>query len=382
MKVGVLKERLDGERRVALVPAHVASLEKLGAEVMVERGAGEAAGFADEAYSEKGAAIVDRPQLLADADAVLTVRTAAADPDGFSSDASAMREGQIFIGYAEPYAPSDAFKQAVDGKVSVFSMELMPRITRAQSMDSLSSMASLAGYKAVLLAANELPKMFPMMMTAAGTIVAARAFIVGVGVAGLQAIATAKRLGAVVSAYDIRPAVKDQVKSLGARFVELELDTGDSEGSGGYAKEMGEDFYRKQREKMLEVIAESDVVITTANIPGKKAPTLVTEEMVKAMPTGSVLVDLAAERGGNCELTESGKTGVKHDVTIMGPENIPAMLAENASTLYSKNITSFFATMVKEGRIDIDYEDEIISSTMVTRDGSVPNDDLRERLGL
>jgi H+-translocating NAD(P) transhydrogenase subunit alpha len=382
MKVGVLKERLDGERRVALVPAHVASLEKLGAEVMVERGAGEAAGFSDEAYSEKGATVVDRSQVLADADAILTVRTAGADPEGFAGDASSMKEGQIFIGYAEPYAPSDAFKQAVDRKVSVFSMELMPRITRAQSMDSLSSMASLAGYKAVLLAANELPKMFPMMMTAAGTIVAARAFIVGVGVAGLQAIATAKRLGAVVSAYDIRPAVKDQVKSLGARFVELELDTGDSEGSGGYAKEMDEDFYKKQREKMLEVIAESDVVITTANIPGKKAPTLVTEEMVKAMPTGAVLVDLAAERGGNCELTESGKTVVKHDVTIMGPENIPAMLAENASTLYSKNVTSFFATMVKEGRIDIDYEDEIISSTMVTRDGTVPNDDLKERLGL
>jgi NAD(P) transhydrogenase subunit alpha len=224
--------------------------------------------------------------------------------------------------------------------------------------------------------------MFPMMMTAAGTIVAAKAFIVGVGVAGLQAIATAKRLGAVVSAYDIRPAVKDQVKSLGAKFVELDLDTGDSEGTGGYAKEMGEDFYRKQREKMLEVVAESDVVITTANVPGKKAPTLVTEEMVEAMPTGSVLVDLAAERGGNCELTESGKTVDKHGVTIIGPENVPSMLAENASTLYSKNITTFFATMANEGAIDIDYEDEIISTTVVTRDGTVPNGDLKERLGL
>ena len=382
MKVGVLKERLEDERRVALVPAHVASLTKLGAEVMIERGAGESAGFSDDAYGEKGATLVDRARVLAEADAVLTVRTAAADPEGFAADVGSMKEGQIVIGYAEPYAPSEAFKQAVDRKISIFSMELMPRITRAQSMDSLSSMANLAGYKAVLLVANELPKMFPMMMTAAGTIVAARAFIVGVGVAGLQAIATAKRLGAVVSAYDIRPAVKDQVKSLGARFVELDLETDESEASGGYAKEMGEDFYRKQREKMLEVIAESDVVITTANVPGKKAPILVTEEMVKAMPTGSVLVDLAAERGGNCELTESGKTVVKHGVTIMGPQNIPAMLAENASTLYSKNITTFFATMANEGEIDIDYEDEIISSTMVTRDGTVPNGDLKERLGL
>jgi NAD(P) transhydrogenase subunit alpha len=382
MKVGVLKEQREGERRVALVPAHVASLTKLGAEVMVERGAGEAAGFADEAYTEKGAGIVEREEILAGAEAVLTVQTAAADPEHFTADAKSMKDGQIVIGYAEPYAPSEAFKAAVDRRVSVFSMELMPRITRAQSMDSLSSMANLAGYKAVLLAANELPKMFPMMMTAAGTIVAARAFIVGVGVAGLQAIATAKRLGAVVSAYDIRPAVKDQVKSLGAKFVEMELETGDAEGSGGYAKEMGEDFYRKQRELMTAVVAESDVVITTANIPGKKAPTLITEDMVKAMPTGSVLVDLAAERGGNCELTESGQTVVKHGVTIMGPENIPAMLAENASTLYSKNITTFFATMANDGEIDIDYEDEIISSTMVTRDGTVPNGDLKERLGL
>jgi NAD(P) transhydrogenase subunit alpha len=382
MKVGVLKEQLAGERRVALVPAHVSSLTKLGAEVMVERGAGEAAGFADDAYTDKGATIVDRAEVLSGADAVLTVQTAGADPDSFTVDAEKMKEGQIVIGYAEPYAPSEAFQKAVDRKVSVFSMELMPRITRAQSMDSLSSMANLAGYKAVLLAANELPKMFPMMMTAAGTIVAAKAFIVGVGVAGLQAIATAKRLGAVVSAYDIRPAVKDQVKSLGAKFVEMELETGDAESSGGYAKEMGEDFYRKQRELMTEVVAESDVVITTANIPGKQAPTLITEDMVKAMPTGSVLVDLAAERGGNCELTESGQTVVKHGVTIVGPENIPSMLAENASTLYSKNITTFFATMANEGQIDIDYEDEIISQTMVTRDGTVPNGDLKERLGL
>jgi NAD(P) transhydrogenase subunit alpha len=382
MNVGVLKEHLPDERRVALVPAHVGTLTKLGAEVVVERGAGEAAGFADEAYSEKGARLAERTEILGEADALLTVRTAAADAERFAEDVSSMKEGQIVIGYAEPYAPNEAFSRAVEKRVSVFSMELMPRITRAQSMDSLSSMANLAGYKAVLLAANNLPKMFPMMMTAAGTIVAAKAFIVGVGVAGLQAIATAKRLGAVVSAYDIRPAVKDQVKSLGAKFVELDLETGDSESASGYAREMDEEFYRKQREKMTEVVAESDVVITTAAVPGKKAPVLVTEDMVKAMPTGSVLVDLAAERGGNCELTESGKTVTKHGVTIIGPENVPSMLAENASTLYSKNITTFFATMVQDGELDIDYEDEIISSTMVTKDGTVPNEDLKERLGL
>ncbi len=382
MKVGVLKERYAGERRVALVPGHIASLTKLGGEVMVERGAGEAAGFADEDYTEKGAAVVDRGEVLASADAVLTVRTAAADPQGFAEDAEAMKAGQIIIGHAEPYAPSEAFEQAVEKKLTVFSMELMPRITRAQSMDSLSSMANLAGYKAVLLGANHLPKMFPMMMTAAGTIVAAKVFVVGVGVAGLQAIATAKRLGALVSAYDIRPAVKEQVKSLGAKFVEMELETDEAESSGGYAKEMDEDFYRKQRELMTGVVSETDVVITTAAVPGKKAPVLITEDMVKAMPTGSVIVDLAAERGGNCELSQSGKTVEHHGVTILGPENVASTLASNASMLYSKNITTFFATMVKDGEIALDTEDEIISSTMVTRDGTVGNDDLKERLGL
>ncbi|MFO7899758.1 MAG: NAD(P)(+) transhydrogenase (Re/Si-specific) subunit alpha, partial [Planctomycetota bacterium] len=244
------------------------------------------------------------------------------------------------------------------------------------------SMANLAGYKAVLLGANHLPKMFPMMMTAAGTIVAAKVFVVGVGVAGLQAIATAKRLGALVSAYDIRPAVKEQVKSLGAKFVEMELETDEAESSGGYAKEMDEDFYRKQRELMTGVVSETDVVITTAAVPGKKAPVLITEDMVKAMPTGSVIVDLAAERGGNCELSQSGKTVEHHGVTILGPENVASTLASNASMLYSKNITTFFATMVKDGEIALDTEDEIISSTMVTRDGTVGNDDLKERLGL
>ncbi|MFP4638193.1 MAG: Re/Si-specific NAD(P)(+) transhydrogenase subunit alpha [Spirochaetaceae bacterium] len=380
MNVGVLKERLSGERRVALVPAHVGSLTKLGADVLVENGAGEAAGFADEAYAEKGARPVDRATVLAEADALLTVRTAAADPDGFAQDAGSMKEGQLVIGHAEPYEPSPAFRKAAERKISLFAMELMPRITRAQSMDALSSMANLAGYKAVILAADALPKMFPMMMTAAGTIVAAKAFIVGVGVAGLQAIATAKRLGAVVTAYDIRPAVKEQVKSLGAKFIEMELETEEAEAAGGYAREMGEDFYRRQREMMREVVADQDVVITTAAVPGKKAPVLITEDMIKGMAAGSVVVDLAAERGGNCELTERGETVVKHGVTIIGPENVASTLARTASTLYSKNITTFFSALVEEGRIALNEEDEIVSSTLVTRGGEVANAELRQRL--
>ena len=273
-------------------------------------------------------------------------------------------------------------KALADAKVTAFAMELIPRITRAQSMDALSSMANLAGYKAVLLAANHLPKIFPMMMTAAGTIIAAKVFIVGVGVAGLQAIATAKRLGAMVSAYDIRPAVKEQVQSLGAKFVEMELDTGDSETSGGYAKAMDEEFYKKQREMMLKVVAESDVVITTAAVPGKKAPILVTEEMVKGMNPRSVVVDLAAERGGNCEITEPGEIIVKHDVTIVGTTNLPSAIPFHASQTYSKNVTNLMGLLVKEGKLDLNMEDEIISGTVVTNDGQVVDARVKEILGL
>jgi NAD(P) transhydrogenase subunit alpha len=263
----------------------------------------------------------------------------------------------------------------------MFSLEMLPRITRAQSMDVLSSMATVAGYKSVLFAAETLPKIFPMFMTAAGTIAPARVFVVGVGVAGLQAIATAKRLGAVVSAYDIRPAVKDQVISLGAKFVEMDLETGDAEDKGGYAKAMDEEFYKKQREMMNKVVAENDVVITTAAVPGKKAPILVTEEMVKGMAPGSVVVDLAAERGGNCDLTKPGETVQVHGVSVIGPLNVPSTVPYHASQMYSKNITTFFQNLVKEGKIELNMEDEIIVDTMVTKGGDVVSARVKELLG-
>jgi NAD(P) transhydrogenase subunit alpha len=282
----------------------------------------------------------------------------------------------------EPLTAKKEVEVLVKIKVTSCSMELVPRITRAQSMDTLSSMANLAGYKAVLIAANHLPKIFPMLTTAAGTIIAAKVFIVGVGVAGLQAIATARRLGAVVHAYDIRPAVKEQVLSLGAKFVEMELSTEEAEDKGGYAKEMGEEFYKKQREMMTKVVAESDVVITTAAVPGKKAPILVTEEMIKGMRPGSVVVDMAAERGGNCDITEPGKIVEKHDVSIIGPLNLASDIPYHSSQTYSKNLTNFMALLLKEGKIVLNMEDEIIRESIVTRDGAVENPQVKEALGL
>lgn len=379
MIVAALKETLDGERRVSLVPAGVAEVQKLSAEVWIERGAGMASGYPDEEYEAKGAKIVDRAQIIDNADIVLAVRWAAANP-GAADRLS--KKGQAAIGFMEPYQPDPSFSHMRDAGVTSFAMERMPRITRAQAMDALSSMANLAGYKSALIAADNLPKMFPMMMTAAGTIVPAKVFVVGVGVAGLQAIATTKRLGAVVSAYDVRPAVKEQVESLGAKFVEIELDTGDSEDKGGYARAMDEEFYTKQREMMKQVVADSDVVITTAAIPGKPSPVLVTEEMVQGMRPGSLIVDLAVERGGNCELSEMGTTVQKHNVTIVGPINLPSSVPFNASQLYSKNITSFLATVVTDGAVSVDMDDEIIAATVVTHNGEVPNDDLRAQLEL
>ena len=266
--------------------------------------------------------------------------------------------------------------------VNAFALELLPRIARAQPMDVLSSMASIAGYKSVLLAAEALNKLFPMMITAAGTITPAHVFIVGVGVAGLQAIATAKRLGAVIRAYDVRPAVKEQVESLGAKFVEMELETEDSETSGGYAKAMDEDFYRRQREMMKEVVAESDVVITTALIPGKKAPILITEEMVKGMTSGSVIVDLAAEGGGNCELTKSGETIEAHGVQIIGIENLASTIPHHASQMYAKNLTAFLKILVDDGELNINMDDEIIRDTLLTYQGEVVNPRVKELLGM
>ncbi len=383
MIAGVVSESYPGESRVALVPAVAPGLTKAGLELVMESQAGLPAGYTDAEYESKKVRIVrDRKEVLQQADLLLQVRTLGANPDQGKADLEHMKSGQVLIGQAEPLTELDATKSLADQGFTLFALELMPRITRAQSMDVLSSMASIAGYKAVLLAAEKLPKMFPMMMTAAGTIKPAKVFVIGAGVAGLQAIATARRLGAVVEAYDVRPAVKEQVESLGAKFVELNIDAGTSEDKGGYAKAMGEEFYRKQRELMGDVISEMDVVITTAAIPGKKAPTLLTKEMVERMPPGSLVVDLAAERGGNCEVTQADETIEHNGVTILGPCNVPATVAYHASQMYAKNVSTFVAHLVKEGKIEIDTEDEITRDTLVCRDGDIVNNRVREAMGM
>lgn len=383
MIVGVVKETFPGERRVALIPASLPAMSKAKVEVLVESGAGLSAGFPDAEYEAKGAKIAaSRQEVFQSADVIAQVRSLGANPTEGKSDLPLLRKGQTVIGFAEPLSEPEAQKALAERGATVFSMELMPRITRAQSMDALSSMATIAGYKAVLLAANMLPRMFPMFMTAAGTIAPAKVFIIGAGVAGLQAIATAKRLGAVVHAYDLRPAVKEQVQSLGGKFVELELKTSDAEDKGGYAKAMDEEFYRKQREMMARVVAENDVVITTAAVPGRKAPLLVTAEMVKGMAPGSVIVDLAAERGGNCELTKPGETIEVNHVTIFGPVNLPTSIPYHASQMYAKNISTFLLHLVKEGNLQINLEDEITRETLVAREGEVFHPKVRELLGL
>jgi NAD(P) transhydrogenase subunit alpha len=383
MIVGTVKETFPGEQRVAITPQIVSSLTKAGAEIVIEAGAGNSAGYPDAAYTEKGVRIAgSRAEVFASAEIVAQVRGYGANPEHGRADLEHMRQGQTLIASYEPLTAADQVREIAGRGVSLFALELVPRITRAQSMDILSSMATVAGYKAVLLAANELPKMFPMMMTAAGTIKPAKVFIIGAGVAGLQAISSARRLGAVVHAYDVRPAVKEQVESLGGKFVEMELDATAAEDAGGYAKELGEDFYRKQRELMKQVISESDVVITTAAVPGKKAPILVTTEMVRGMQPGSVIVDLAAERGGNCELTRAGETVDEDGVAILGPTNLPATVPFHASQMYAKNVATFLLNMVKEGKLNIDLEDEIVSGTLVTKDGEVVHQQVREALGL
>jgi len=376
MRVGVPRETFAGETRVALVPAAVPPLVKSGLEVIVEPGAGSAAGFPDEMYRSQGASVSPRQELFKTSDVVLQVRA-------IPADASLLRQGQTLIGFADPLGAPGMIKAIAPSGVNLFSMELMPRITRAQSMDALSSMATIAGYKGVLLAATTLPRMFPMLMTAAGTISPARVFIMGAGVAGLQAISTARRLGAKVEAYDVRPAVKEQVQSLGAKFVELPLESGDAEDKGGYAKAQDESFYRRQREMMLKVVAASDVVITTALIPGKRAPILLTTEMVEAMAPGSVIVDLAAERGGNCELTKPDQVVMHQGVTILGPSNLPAMVPYHASQMYSKNITTFLTHLLgKDGAsqpaLPIDADDEITRETLLTRGGEVVHPRVRD----
>ena len=381
MIVAVAQETFNGEKRVALIPASIPLLTKAGLEVLIQSGAGQAAGFPDRLYADKGARIVPtRDEALA-ADILLQVRAAGANPQAGKADLPRYHAGQVVIALCEPLSsPRGAAELAARG-VTLFSLELLPRITRAQSMDVLSSQATVAGYRAVLLAAAALPKMFPMLMTAAGTIAPAKVFVVGAGVAGLQAIATASRLGGIVSAYDVRPAVKEQVQSLGAKFVEMPLETATAENKGGYAHQMDEDFYRKQRELMGRVVAESDVVITTAAVPGKKAPLLITAAMVEGMAPGAVLVDLAAERGGNCELTQPGKTVVHNGVTILGPLDLPAEVPYHASQLYAKNISTFLLALIRDGKLQIDMEDEIVRGTLVARDGQVVHKDVAALLG-
>jgi len=383
LMIGVPRETCPGERRVALVPATLTALKKAGIDVILEPGAGQEAGFPDEAYVEKGATLAaDRADVFAKASVILQVSAAGANAAAGADDLALFREGQTLIASCDPLSEPKAFVPLAERNVRTFALELLPRITRAQSMDVLSSMATVAGYKAVMLAADHLPRMFPMMMTAAGTIAPARVFVIGAGVAGLQAIATAKRLGAVVQAYDVRPAVKEQVESLGGKFVEFDLKTENAEQSGGYAKAMDEEFYRKQREMMAKVVADNDVVITTAAIPGRTSPVLVTAEMVTGMRPGSIIVDLAAERGGNCELTQADKTVVESEVTIMGPVNLPATIPYHASEMYSKNISTMLLSLIKEGSIEIDYDDEIVKDTLVTDEGQVVQPRIRELLEL
>jgi NAD(P) transhydrogenase subunit alpha len=381
MKVAVAKETFPGERRVALVPAAVAPLKKAGLDVAVETGAGAAAGFSDDDYRAAGAAIVSRDEAFA-ADCLLTVRTGGAAGDAWHADRDRLRPGQIVIGMCDPLSSPAACREAAERGATLFSLELVPRITRAQSMDVLSSQANIAGYRAVLVAAGALPRILPMMTTAAGTVTPAKALILGAGVAGLQAIATAKRLGAQVSAYDVRPAVKEQVQSLGAKFVELPLETGASEAAGGYAKAMGEEFYAKQRELLGKVVADSDIVICTALIPGQKAPVLVTREMVAKMRPGSVIVDMAAERGGNCEGSAPDETVIVNGVTILGPTNLPADVPFHTSQLYAKNIATFLAHLVKCGLPNVSLDDEICRDTLVTSGGQIVHPKIRERAGL
>lgn len=377
MKAGVPRETFPGENRVAIVPTVVQSLVKAGFEVLLESGAGLTAGFPDGEY--KAARIVSRAEALS-ADVVLQVRGLGANLNAGMADLEGLKQGQIVIGFMEPLSePKSAAEYARKG-VTAFAMELMPRTTRAQSMDALSSMATVAGYKAVLIAAELLPKMFPMLMTAAGTINPARVLIIGAGVAGLQAIGTAKRLGAVVSGYDIRPVVKEQVQSLGAKFVELPLETKESEGAGGYAKQMGEEFYKKQRELLGNVLAENDIVITTAAVPGKRAPILITREMAEKMKPGSVIVDLAAERGGNCELTKPGENVVHNGITIAGPVNVPSTVPFHASQMYAKNIVTFLLNMTKDGKVPCNLSDDIVKETMMTMNGEVVHPKIKELL--
>jgi H+-translocating NAD(P) transhydrogenase subunit alpha len=383
MIVGVPREIYPGERRVALVPAVIPSLTKAGLEVVVEAGSGVSAGYPDADFVAKGAKIAaDRAEVFRTADVIVQVLGYGANDKNGKEDVALLRRDQVLIGFLRALDSKQSVQEIAGMGARAFAVELMPRTTRAQSMDVLSSMATIAGYKAVLLAADTLPRIFPMLSTAAGTVTPARVFIIGAGVAGLQAIATARRLGAVTSAYDMRPVAKEQVMSLGGRFVELAVEAKDAQDASGYAKAQDEDFYRKQRELLGQVVAQSDVVITTAVIPGKKAPILVTGEMVEKMAPGSVIVDLAVERGGNCELTHAGEIAVEHGVTIIGLFNLASSVPYHASQMYAKNVTTFLLHLVKDGKLRTDLQDEIIRETLITSGGEIVNERLRGLYGL
>jgi len=371
MRVGVPKETFPGERRVALSPASLPALTKSGIEVLLQAGAGETAGYPDSAYETKGAKIVASRELVFQADAVVQVRAAGENLQHGREDLQWMRPGQWIVASCDALSNRDASEAIAKTGATLFALELIPRITRAQSMDILSSQATIAGYRAVLTAAMELHKLFPMMMTAAGTLAAAKIFVLGAGVAGLQAIATSKRMGGIVYGYDLRTACREQVESLGGKFVELQIASANSEDKGGYAKAMDEEFYRQQRAQLAQTVAQCDVVISTAAIPGRKSPLLVTADAVRSMQPGSVVIDLAAQRGGNCELTQADKRVTDSGVTILGPTNIASDAAYHASLMFGNNVTKFLQNMVKAGQANINMEDEIVRETMVTRDGQL-----------
>ena len=381
MIAGIPAETFPGERRVSITPGVIPTLTKAGLEVLLEAGAGQSAGFTDTAYLNKGAKVAtNRADVFGEADIILQVRTPGANPTSGQPELDLFRPDHTVIGFSDPLSEPSLARDLGSRGVTCFSMELIPRITRAQSMDALSSMATIAGYKAVIVAAERLPRMFPMMMTAAGTVTPARVFVVGAGVAGLQAIASARRLGAKVEAYDVRPAVKEQVESLGATFVDLPLDTEGSEDAGGYAKTQDQAFYARQQAMMSRVVESSDVVITTALIPGRQAPVLITDEMVAGMAAGAVVVDLAAERGGNVEPSLPDQVVIAHDVTVLGPTNLPASVPHHASQMYAKNMSTFLLHLLDNGKIRLNLDDEITQSTLVCHGGQVVHPRVRELL--
>jgi len=383
MIVGIPKETLPGEHCVAAAPSALKQLAKLGLEVMIEPGAGERAGFPDHVYVEHGAKVAaSRDEVFAQAQIICQMKGLGANPEAGRDDLSRMRQGQSVIAFHEPLMAFEEVKALARAGVTAISMELIPRISRAQSMDALSSMATVSGYKGVLLAASQLPRFFPMFMTAAGTISPAKVMVVGAGVAGLQAIATAKRLGAVVSGYDVRPVVKEQIESLGAKFVELNVAVDDAEDAGGYAKEQSKEFLARQQAALADIVAMQQVVVTTAAVPGRRSPVIITAAMVERMEPGSVIIDLASERGGNCELTKPGEIIVAHGVTIMGPINLPSTMPYHASQMYGNNVTNLLKEFIKDGSLELDFKNEVISGTIVCHNGEIVHPRVRELAGL